>query len=537
MEITDKVSAKRAIFDAFLTGNFDTSDSLKQKYGFSEDEIKTVAEKAYQNLMKGKKIPLAIKVCERCSLPSEMRSEAVNLQFRVLNADKRYEEAIQWGLDYKIPRNDINNTAVKAFSIALENRDVEKALELKRKHEIPETLIAAAGLPSFNIFFQQKEYVKAMLIGQEFHVSRKRMLTAGIRGFYQLLRKDEIQKFVALEKQYNILGDKEIVSIDENDMTLFLNIFIKNVVNTFLSDAKAAELSKVIDDLQIFEKHENNPLLPMMLKQVAEEVAIVHNELMDEGNYADAHRLIESFHLLKDEISYDVRTQIIAAAEKAHHRLIGEDNLPAAKIIKDNYGLFGKNLIGDSIETVIEIVSKYLEKALENGDIKNAQYCIEEYNLPLPVVHDTGRKALIRMLQSKKFIEAFDAIKLLKIPVNNPAVNAEAAEHFDEAFTGKKLELASNIGYYFKLKDKRVVKAAFVIWHKYMEAGRYTEAGELKKIHKIPNKLTEPVVKENYRKLMREGETEQAVYLRNEYGINLTIVELIVEFVKKIFKL
>jgi len=536
MESTEKSSIKKKIFEYIVNGQLPQVVDFIKNNPISAIEITETVKKAFQQLLEDKNYFVAIQLCEQFNLPVEMRLEAVNTQFRKLIKNREFEKAVEWGLKNNIPRTDIENVAMKAFKEALHQKNVEKALGIKDKYNISAAFIGAEAIHFFNIFYENKNYVKALLIGQEFDVSRKRSLTAGIRGYQGLISSGDIQRMIELEQKYNILGDREITQVEENDENKFIDTFIQDFFRNFLSSNKADKLSQIIESLELFQKRGNNPLVSRLIHQISEEVIYVHTNLMESLKYSDAFRLVENFHLFSDEIVAESKSKIITAAQKAHNKLIEENKLQAAKLIKDNYELFSKNIIADSLDSVSRVIAEYLEKALEKGDIENALFVVKEYDVQQNNVRIIAGKAIAKMLQSRKFLEAFDTIKMLKIPPNNQLFNAEALSCFEDAYNNGQMELASNIGFYFRIKDERVVQATFMLWKNQIESGRYSRAIEIRKQHKIPKKLSEPVVKEIYKNLLTQGETDQAVHLRNTYQMHLSVWAWFMEILRKVLK-
>ena len=413
---------------------------------------------------------------------------------------------------------------------------MEKALKYKNDYRIPYNLIAHTARQGFNIFFEQQKNLYAFLLGQEFNISRKRMLTTGVRAYQQILSDGDVARFIELETKFNILSDRDIGQINESDMKYFIKIFNEVVVRGLLNKGKAGQLAKIVDSLKFVDNRGNNPLLGTMVKQIAEEVSYSHNQIMEAGNYPEAFKLVESFRLLSTDISTEAKVKIIETAEKSHHKLIGENNLRGAKVIKDNYDLFGKNIIAKSLETVSRISAEYLQKALNNGDVENAKLAIKEYAIPKDTVNEIAYEAIIKFLRSRKNIEAFEIVRELKTEVHDQMIQSEAMTSFEESYGNGQIELATNLAFYFKIKDKRAVQAAFILWQKNIEAGKYQQALGLKKRHKIPRKLTEPVVSKIYNMLIANKKTEQAIALRHEYQLKLSIWQWFVEFFQKLFK-
>lgn len=535
MESADKSKVKKEIFENIVAGNLQRADSLKQQAELSIVDIKEVVDKAFNQLMKAKENLLAIKVSDHYNLPIEFRLEAVQLEFRNLSKNREYEKAIEWGIKYKLPIGEINTVAIKAFNDALNRKEVNRAIEIKRKYEIPTSQVSSNGLHWFNVFFERKEFVKALQMGQEFEVSRKRTITAGLRGYHQLLHAKELDNFIRLESEYGVLGDRDVMQLDDGDIKQFNQVFISNVVKELLSQEKWDKLSSIVNKLKLYEKKDNNPMLVLLVRSMAEEVILVHNQVLDSSRYDEAIKLCESFQLLSELPSSEVRNKLIETAEKTHHKLIAEDNLQTAKIIKENYGLFNDNLLSDSMEKAYNVMTASFKKLLEAGEIEKALYVTKEYGLPKNKIRETASMAIVDLLRNRKFVEAFETVSSMKIPTDNQAFQAEAHTAFGEAFDNGQMELAANLGHHFKLRDQRVTDAGFVLWKKQMMSGKYKQAYKLKKTHKIPKKMTEPIVRELYDDLVEQNETEQAVYLRNEYNISISVWNWMLEMVKKVF--
>lgn len=536
METIDKDAIKQSICENIIAGNFHQADGLEKDNLITTIEMIKIAEKAFKELMKKNEFSIAISTSEHYNLPVERRVEAVITQFRLFNRNREYEKSIEWGREHKLPESEVITVAVKAFDEALNVGDVEKALKYKNEFRIPYNLIANTARQAFNIFFEQRKNLYAYLIGQEFDISQKRMLTAGVRAYQQVLNDGDVARFVEMETKFSILGTRDIGQIDESDIKYFNKTFNDVVVRGLLDENKANQLAKIVDSLKFVNNRGNNPLLGTMVKQISEEVSYAHNNIMEAGNYTEAFRLVESFRLLSNDIPSEIKVKIIEAAEKAHHKLISENNLNGAKVIKESYSLFNKNIIANSLETVAKVSAEYLEKVLNEGDVINAKLAIQEYSIPKDTINEIASEAIVKLLHSRKNIEAFEIVKELKIDVNDEKIQTEAQSCFEESYENGQFELATNLSFYFKLKDKRAVQAAFVLWQKQIEAGTYQHALNLRKMHKIPKKMTDPIINGIYNTLIANKKTEQAIAIRREYKLKPSIWQWIVEFFQKIFK-
>ncbi|MFC1513626.1 hypothetical protein ACFL5P_01325 [candidate division KSB1 bacterium] len=533
MPETNNKSAKDSIYKAMLEDDLSKAELIEKNNNFSALEITGVAERAFSQLMKTQDYIVAIKVAERYSLPIEKKLEAISAQFRSLAKNKDFERAIDWGLKYRLPGNDINNVSVRAFISALEKKEVEKALEYKRKYNIPHNLIAHTALQTFNQFFERRKYIEALYLGQDFEISRKRILTAGVRGYHQVLKDNDISKFFTIEKLFKVLIDRDIEQIDESDFNNFAETFNNLVVKKLILENRTSYLADIINKLDFFNNRENNRLIDILFKQSAEQIAEAHSQLIDQDRYDEAFKLVESFHLLSSDISPETKIALISSAESAHHKLIEKNNINGAKIVKDNYSLFEKNIIANSLEKVTQITLEYLEKALQNAEIDNVKKVIEEYQLSKDEIKVVITKSLIKLLKSRKFLESFTIIKNLNPAVTFQEIQEQAKESFSESYEAGQLELAANLAFYYKLNDPKAVKAGFIIWKRYIEDEKFKEALEIKKRLKLPRKLVEPVLKDVYAELIEDKKSNMAQKLRMDYRLKLSVWEWFMGVFKK----
>lgn len=535
METEDKTSVKKSILESIMNGKLNQADALETESGISQIEMGNIASRAFSSMMRAEKYAEAAQVSEHFSLPTEKKLEAVSAQFRLYNKKREYAKAIEWGRKYKLPDSEIDNISVKAFNEALYSKDVEKAIRLKKEHNIPHRLIIGEARDWFKVYMDQGKNISALLLGQAFDISRKRTLTAGIWAYQKLLLDGGLPQFMTLEQRFYILTDRDLGQIDQKDWEKFTKVFIDVIIRGLIAKNEIDNLTKIIETLKILVYRGNNPFIGALIRQAADVVAEEHRKLMEETNFELAFKLIDSFHLLSENISLDAKQELVNSAENAHNILIEEDNLQGAKALKENYGLFGKNVLANSMKEVTAVSVEFLERALEESHLDQAKTIISEYGINKNVVLLKADKVLLNKVKSRKFIETFDIIKEIKIGAFSPDLITAATESFHETYEIGQMELSTNIAMHFKIKDHRVMKAAFILWNKSMDKEKYETALEIRKKFKIPRKIIESVVKDTYNMLMVGKQTELASRLRLEYGISLSIWERFNEFLRRLF--
>jgi len=431
----DSTSINNSILEQMISGNLSEAKMLERENSVTAMDASSIAEIAFEELMKLKEYQLAFQLAEHFELSSDRRIDAVNAQFRSLIVNKEYYKAIEWGKKYKMPENEIRIAGIKAFNEALDARDVEKAIKFREDFKIPFELIQGEARRWFNIFFENQTNIKALLLGMEFDISRKRTLTAGIRGFSGLIENGKIDMFAHLERKFTILGDRDLTQVDELEFKKFSKIFLDKIVKEFIAKDQANQLAAFIDSLKLMDSRDANAYISVLVKEIIEEVARLHNEVLETEKYNSAYTLVENFRLLTNVVASDTKVKIIGLAEKLHHKLMQDNNLSAALTVKENYLLFTKNIISNSLETAQSVAYEYLKNALLNSQIDNAKTVIKEYGLKGEKLTDIVNVSIAKQLKSRKFLESFDIINTLDIKVTSPDIKTEATSSFQK-FSG-----------------------------------------------------------------------------------------------------
>ncbi len=536
MDPKSKKEIKDEIVSNLTAGNIDRAKDIEHEHDISLIEAKRTAEEVVEGLVKkSKNLPVAVEITTQYDLDNELKIKAVSLHLRELLRNKKYDEGIDWAKENGLPTNEVNNIAIKAFNESLSQREVKKALDYKHKYQLPDNLVFDKVINKFNHFFDSKDYESAMLLGQDFDISRKRTLISSIRAYHQFINSENLAKLISFEKKYNILGDRELHLVDEADLKLLGNVFRDMIVVSLLSRGNPDMLAQVVHKLNLFEKGETNPVAKQIVKYVIEEVINLHNKFLNSGLYTDGLKVVENFNLMTHELSPDQKVKLIAAAEAAHNKVLKENNLSLAKSIKENYLLYTKNIIGDSIEKLNSVVDKVMVELLARGNAADIKNVVKEYDVSDKRISEMANIALVTLMKERKFVEAFNIAGDLKIKSFDAELNQQVKKDFENAIKDGQIELAANIGYAFNLKGQKIKKAALVIWRKNLEAGKYNEAISIKRKHKLPKPMVEPIAKEVYENLISENKSEEAARVRQMYRLNLSIMGLFKEVFKKIF--
>ncbi|MFC1492432.1 hypothetical protein ACFL6O_00610 [candidate division KSB1 bacterium] len=536
MEVEDKHKIKKNVLELLTLGDLDRASALIAENNLSNFDTNEIAEKAFRLLLKDRNMAVAIAVCEEFNMPVELRLEAISAQFKDYTEKKEYDKAFNWGIKYNMSKNDLNNMSVKAYNDELKEKNISRALELKEKFNIPDDLLISVSRQSFNDLFEKTEYIKALRLGLIFDVSRKRTLTAGIRGYQKLLAQQKIKEFLNIENKYHLLHDRDLSGLDNKDQTNFNSLFNENITMPLLNKNEPDELHQIMETLKILQiSQDTSPLLSELVLKITKQVELAHREYIFGRKYHAAVEIAKNFKLIEKESPADVRTDVINAAEDAHNKLMKEGELSKAKFLKENYLLFDQNLLANSMESVAQVTRDFLITALNKGEIDDAQDVIKEYNVPLEIVVEEATKAVLGLLETEQYAKVLETIRAFKLKISDPDIIGEAVTCFHRLYESGNMEVASGLAYHFKIKEPRVNNATFSHWKSIVEKGEYVPAKEFSKRMHIPRNMTEPFIKEYYNRMIEEKRHDEAVVIRQTFRVNISILDWLIEAIKKIF--
>lgn len=429
------------------------------------------------------------------------------------------------------------DTIIKTvFKELMDSRKVERAITIFQKFELPLEYFSREAIDKFNILYKDKQFIKAYYIGTVFDISRKRTLTAGIEGFKHLLLENKITEIINIENKYKILHDQDIEDVEENIREEFIQEFRRLIIRPNIHQNLPKVLYNITESVGIFRGYEHNPLLTKLVENVIFEVSDLHNKLMEAGRTEQAFDVMNSFRLLDDSVPLELKSKIFDAAEKAHHKKLEEYDLKKALFLKQKYELFVKSANDEINEELSEALKTFIINALVKEEYDMAKSVTEEYDILDEDLFDAASKAVYNLLQEDKFKVMCNCIKVLKAEVTDPKVITEITLKFHQVYEKGDMETASNLGFYFKLKEVRVKKASLAYFKSLLEKSKFAEAKKIRMERKLSSSLIEPIIKEVYKSLMSESKKEDAQKLLAEYNVKVSFFDTIIKKIIGIFK-
>lgn len=422
----------------------------------------------------------------------------------------------------------------EAFKHLMKERNTRRVVEMFSKYSMQPDKYSHEAIDKFNVLFEDKEYLDAFYLGTVFSVSRKRSLAAGLLGMQQLMS-ENMGEAMNIENKYNILHDMDLVDVDESIRTEFVQSFERLVVRPYVNQNQPKALYNIIESLGIYREYENNPLLIEMFTSLTNEMVDLHNRLLESGRAGEACAVMEDFRLLNEDVPLDVRSKVLDAAEAAHHKKLQEYELKEALFLKQKYSLFLKSVEQKMDEDLSAALQEYIVEAVVKEELDNVSTVIEEYSLPKDNIVEAAGISVYNMLQTEKYAAIINTIRVMKVSITDPKVINEVTLRFHQVYEQGNMEIASHLAFYFKLNEPRGKKASIAYWKTLLENDKFGEARKLKKERRLPNSACQPLVIENYKRLVGESRKEEAAALLKDYNVNLSFGDWIIQKIKMLF--
>ncbi len=538
MESTEK-SDKRDfisnIKNELLEGHFEKALLLQNNSELQLNEINSIANTVFLEILAQKKYGRAIELAERYNLSQTMVNDAAAKGFIYLLVHHKYEEAVKWGLDYKLSSNELVKAKTKLFESLIEKKNIKGALNAVGKYNIPHDAIKNSASAAFNNAYQNKDYSTAAFLGKEFDMPRKRVLLAAVKAFEEHILKEKWNDLIELENEFNIISDSAFNEISEKDRISAINTFFENAVKKNIKIGKLKIAISILESTGIMSRKYSKVPLKELINKILIEIAHVHKILLTKGNFEDAFDIINRFELLESNAPVEVKASVIEAAQSFNEILLKKNQFEEARNLKKKYGLFDKNVLPGSFEAGLSSACNFLESSLISSDFNKSFEVIKEYNIPKDRSTVIATNVVIVKLNKSQFEDVFSIINKFKVNFSDEKLQEEAQNKFLDALKNNHFEIAAELGRIFNIDAKKTKECAYKAWQRYIKSGKFDKALYFKKVYKIPPSWTENTAREVYKYNLTISRPDIAKKIRSEYYIKSNIFTIILEYIKSIF--
>jgi len=523
------------IKNKLLDGEFEKALRIKERRGLNDEEFNRIADHIFEEFINGKKFKFALEMAKTYNFKKDKLNSAVFPYFWELYNGKQYLEAAYLGQKYKIPDQNVKNSAVKAIEAMIKNRDVQRSLTVLEEFDIPIKEVTFLSSEGYMVAYEKGEYKEAAVIANKFGLHQSKLMDAVTKAVKMMSESGQLMQLSSLIKEIDVLNDRTFNEISENEALEFTKNYYEYIVKEIVNKGKLKELHQILDEHKLLQDNFNNRYIKDLELNIFNVLCMVHNEHLKNRDLSKAFSMNESFVLLRKEVPGSVKNRIIVCAQEVYSDLIHEDNLRPAKKIKEEYKLFKENVVEGSSELAEKLGSTILKNSLLKGDLKAAKSYIKEFDIKKDVYKRVARDMVLESLENAKYQEAINIFEDFKLDSSDNQIENAASRAVMSVFDEHMFELASNLGLTFKVERELTREAAMNNWGRYMIQGRYKDAHKIKTMHKLPKDMTEKIAIQVYNKLTAMKRYQEASMIRKDYHISIGFFTLLMNFLKSLF--
>ena len=524
--------ARKAIEDE----NFEEVERLATKGEIPQSQLDLLINNVFIIQCNRKNYAKAVKLGKSFHLPQDRIREAAQRYFSELIFDGKFDQALEWGKSNELPGTDIEEAAVKYCRSSLSKGYIGKALEIKRDYSLKADSLGQSAEDAFNNAFQAGNYDLALRLAEEFALSQNKLWTIIRRVMEQYIDEKSWAKLLNLLNTHHILEERVFEEFRVHDQTMITDLLANKVIKENLRAEEYDFIIMFVEKSGILNRIPRNPQLAKLHRFVFLCIAEIHKTYFLKENIVGAISLSEKFRLLDASVPAEVRESIKAIARKYHDDLLRKGEFERAIRIKKNYNLLDADVFIDYIYALDDAVIIFLENALFKAETEQALEAVKEYRISRDQVQHILKKVIRECMEKKSFPRIFEILKKFSLPSDDSELISTAENHFNNAMQENQFELAAQIAFYFKMKRELGIKAGYRAWEKSMQYGNIGEAIILKKRHRLPAEMTANAAKETYQRFLRV-DPDMARRIRDEYQINLSFLELLLEFLRKLMNI
>jgi len=525
----------KEIRERILEGEIDKAIRLKERRGVKQEHFDTLVEAVFDELINKKKFSTAIDLGKTCDFPEEKIKTAVYPYFWDLFNNKKFVEAAYLGKDYKLSEQNIKNAAFSAIESMIKKKDIKSAIKIVSDFNLPPKEITLLSSQGYNIAFEKGEFKEAAQIASFFDLKKDKLVNSAIKALEIMAKTETPDTISKWAMELNLITEETFEPLEESNALTLSTQFYNYVIKENIEKGNLREIKQIVAEFRFLDDRFKNECLRKLQITVFNGISDFHNNCIKNKEYEKALTIKDSFELLDKDRPGVIKNKIIKCAQEVYSDLIQEDNLKNARQIKTEYKLFTENVIEGSNELSEKLSTVVLRNSLIKGDIKTALQQTKEFDIPKKTFQKVARDLVIDSLQNNKFQEAIEIFEKFKLDHHDRDIENEASRAVQTASDEHLLELASNLGYIFKVEKRLTQKAALNSWGKFMLQARYKDAKKIKDKHRIPKDLTEQIARKVYNNLTNMKKYNEATQIRKEYKINIGFFSLLIQFFKSLF--
>lgn len=483
------------------SGNSVAALAIAEKFEFSAGDIKPVVLDAWNNLIK----------------------------------QNKFEEAAVFAVENKLSDSEISRAALLAYQSFIESDDIDDAVRIFEKYKLSKEELLDMNISQFNAAFNAGLYYKAAIIGHKFGLAKARTTSAAVRAVIEMLENKEDRAAIGVLSQFTLLNDDIVKEGDEKEFHKLFQIIAEKFVADALIDGRFKLVQELLKQTDVLDARSSNAALDDFKEKLYRSAIMAHNRLLMNDEIKQARFICDIFALQSAPIHDRLRSPFIQTCEKFHLSLLKAGDIKAAVDFKNTYRLLEMNLKEESLSNIQKQVTNYVSGALRRTEFDIAKSAIREYELPKEMVQSAAMSAIMNLLDKKYHDKAFEVNAKFKINKSNKEIAQKIKKQYRMLMDDAEFLTAAIFASEFSMSKKFVHEAAMAAWEGTFRLKQFEKALDIKNKFKLPKEMTLYRAEQEYWECIKQNDTQTAVYIRRKYGIRLTLMQWVNEFIKSIF--
>lgn len=522
--------------EMLMNDQLDEALHLKNINKLNEDIASKEALEIFNSKKELGEIKSALNIAELFNIEGEEVTEAIFQEFKKLNIQRLFLEAANWGYSNGLPDVDYLRSATYAFEEFLNSGDIDNAIEVFDKFVLSKEDLLSTTIEVFNKSILDGDFHTAARLGEKFGFSKERTVNAAYKSFLSSVESKNFNECLETAKNFYLFDDKSLELLNETEQEKFLKSVMSDYINPLCDGKLFKNLSTFAEVTKIFDVVFQNVYLSEFRTNFISEIALSHNDSLNNRDEKTAKTLKDSFQLLTSFIPKELSKKIMESAEKYHNILLDDRELDQAINIKKEYSLFPANVHVNELKELHYKAFKLLPKLIDDNNDFSAKLLIKEYDLPKPESEKVILLSILKFVDENNYDRAFKMIDTYEIKIKDEATVVSLNAKYESLVKKKEYDAAINLVKNFKLNRSFIEKAAYMAWEEKIKSAKWDDAIAVKEKYNIPKKRTKQLAKAYYLRFKEQKEFEMASMIRRSYKLSVNFMDLMMEIFYSIFK-
>ena len=267
----------------------------------SDNVVKSLVKQSIEDLGKKQEYRKALKVGNAFGASKPELYFAITGEFQKLYKGGNFEEAAMWGLEYKLPKDDLIPAVQKYFSDLIgKNASIGEFQKFLDNFGSMKNELRDVAMREFKNLYSMERFDLCIYLGKQFGVMGKEVSEIAVKALIQELDKSNFSRVESLIKEYNVFSANIFQPIEnENTKKKLGNLFLDKYVVPKLKKGEFEDLKNKLQSFNFFKVKFYDKFLNAIQDEIIGNAVSMHNRLIENDNYKIAKILNKHFISIK----------------------------------------------------------------------------------------------------------------------------------------------------------------------------------------------------------------------------------------------